>query len=64
VWEVPDARETRGFQYPTGMTLAEKHNRGEAEPEETPPVDRHSSVFLTQNCFCLKETGTKKWSRD
>jgi hypothetical protein len=42
------------------MTLAEMPNSRKIEPEKTPPVDRHGyppiSIFLTQNCSCLKET--------
>jgi hypothetical protein len=33
--KVPDAREARGSQDPTGMTLAEIPNKGEREPVET-----------------------------
>jgi hypothetical protein len=33
--KVPDAREARASQDPTGMTLAEILHRGEGEPVET-----------------------------
>jgi hypothetical protein len=33
--KVSDARKARGYQNPTGMTLAEIHNKGEREPVET-----------------------------
>lgn len=32
--KVSDAREERGSQDPTGMTLAKIHNKGEIEPVE------------------------------
>jgi hypothetical protein len=33
--KVPEAKKARGFQDPTGMTLAEIPNKGEREPVET-----------------------------
>ena len=33
--EVPDTRDPRGFQDPTGITLAKIPNKGEIEPVES-----------------------------